>query len=126
MDQNLASWLREVGRLSLRYFAVGLSFAPWGLIYALLALSGWVHWSILVLLLGAGLATAHVAWQYLDVEAVKEVRTITMLRDHHIHTITAGDAVYVLSRTKPEAARSFRVDPRNRNSIPGLTLQRVV
>lgn len=126
MDQNLASWLREVGRLSLQYLAVGLSFAPWGLVYALLSLSGWGHWSILVLLLGGGLATAHVAWQYLDVEAVKEVRTITVLRDHHIHTITAGDAVYVRSKTRPRTASSCRVDPRNRNSIPGLTLQRVV
>lgn len=126
MDQNLASWLREVGRLSLQYFVVGLSFAPWGLVYAWLTLLGFDNLFLLTLLLGGGCVTALIAWQRFDSSAVREVRTIVLLQDDFKNTTAAGDAVYIFSRTGLIIPNSFRVDQTARNSMSGLILQRVV
>ena len=45
----------ELTKTFLLYMAVGMALLPWGVLYALLNLSGWDHWSLVVLLLGAGL-----------------------------------------------------------------------
>ena len=53
-------------RMFLSYMAVGLVFALWGVVYALLFLAGWDHWLVATALFVGGFVTARVLWQRLS------------------------------------------------------------
>jgi hypothetical protein len=71
MARGFASWLHEAGKFYLMYLGVGAAFAPFGLVYGLLAVNGWDHWLVGVALLAAGFLTAHFVWGCLQARFFK-------------------------------------------------------
>lgn len=57
-----ASWWRETGRLTLRYLAVGVSFAAAGLVYGLVSQRSGPNALYGLVCLGLGFFTAHLVW----------------------------------------------------------------
>lgn len=81
MARQTALWLRETGRLFLRYLAVGASFIPAGLIYAGFHLAGWISPISAGVSLGIGFGTAHYVWNLLEsreltAEIISEQQTV--------------------------------------------------
>jgi hypothetical protein len=63
MALNSSVWLREVGRLYLRYMAVGFASIPFALAYALATVAGWNQRILLPLLGLCGLMIATLVWK---------------------------------------------------------------
>lgn len=66
MSSEVFSWLRETGRLTLRYLAVGICFVPAGLMYAVFREVGWDGLGSIALSLGSGFSIAYFVWNWLE------------------------------------------------------------
>jgi hypothetical protein len=97
MDQLSLSWLRNSARVSLLYIAVGVAFAPFGLVYALLAVNGWDHWISTVLLLGCGFVAAQLVWNALE----KRVNPMDAVCDA---TLSGPGCLFVVRRANEEVS----------------------
>jgi hypothetical protein len=64
MPPQLLSWLRETGRLTVRYILVGFAFVPAGLLYAELTRLGRASVLSMLLCLAFGFVTANGAWRW--------------------------------------------------------------
>ena len=65
MARQTTSWSRETARLFLQYLAVGLSFIPAALLYALFAATGRDSTFMGLVCLGFGFLCAHWVWNRL-------------------------------------------------------------
>lgn len=66
MDPRLASSLRELRKLFVKYVAVGGAFIPSGLLFGFLVLSGWGYWWVAAILLAIGFLPAYFVWTILE------------------------------------------------------------
>ncbi len=62
----MRSWLRETGRLFLTYMAMGVSFIPFALIYALWRVNGGTQWYVLVLPFFGGALAGFATKRFID------------------------------------------------------------
>jgi hypothetical protein len=63
MRPQILSWLRETGRLTVRYIFVGFAFVPAGLLYVGLEQIGWASVASMSLCLAFGFLMANVVWE---------------------------------------------------------------
>lgn len=66
MSKLAQSSFRNEARLYLLYVVAGVAAIPAGMVYAALAVTGWVRWWTVVPLLALGLASALSFWKYVE------------------------------------------------------------
>lgn len=130
----------ETTKTFLMYLAIGMAFLPWGMLYALISLSGWDHWSLVVLLLGAGLLTSHFVWAALQTpkastptQIINESQcTKDKTYTSFIMAVAASSGVVaalsvlmvIILRKKEEAIDEYLVCPSCGNTKSGDTIYR--
>lgn len=67
MEMTFSTWLRETGRLYVRYMAVGAVSVPFAIAYAFAREAGWGGRALLPILSLFGLAAGHIVWQRLAI-----------------------------------------------------------
>lgn len=83
------SWLRETTKLFLRYLAVGASFIPAGLLYALAARMGWNSPLVALALLGLSFLIARSVWDALEKQSTALQRQVARPT-----TVTVGQVAF--------------------------------
>ena len=136
----MGSWLRDVRALTLLYIAAGLSFAPWGVAYALAAVRGWRSPVLALILLAGGVLTALAVWnrlEYLQKKSRRNVQVVPatgeiVLVMLHGRVTTSGTVIMRVVRTtylSPPAVRAETLEPigsaarRARDQLSVLVLQ---
>ena len=61
-----SSWLNSFKRTYAMYMTAGAAAIPAGVVYALLSVNRWERWWSDLLVLAAGLLTAHLVWRYIN------------------------------------------------------------
>lgn len=102
MGANFSVWLRESGRLYLRYMAVGVASLPFAAGAAFAKEAGWNERIALPILLSLGIISASLVWRWLG---DWRIRPAVSVGDHawaDLLSVGGGDAVmlYQVSRTR--------------------------
>src|SRR5581483_3682479 len=125
MEMNFSAWLRDTGRLYVRYMAVGLATLPMALAYAMAKQNGVSEHILLPVLAAAGTATAFYAWKKLGdkhvelpgVLAHSDLRWTNLWRDVEFQTKAAPvlQSLYVIQHVAatPLPAASQEVELQN-------------